>query len=251
MTTETLDQVETEEVIEPEAVVATEGEPEEAEVIEPQHEAITFKTQKELDDFVTKKASSLADSIANKGTATYQKQVEDLKKELAETKSQLEYKQDDDALDKLEKAQTETWSDESQQDVGDFQEAVRKLVQDRRGFRQQVKDWEGKHELATQEARNVNAFTRALKLLLPEDQDEFVPALEELAKKLAGAKTDREADLIYELEEGRLRAKAEAPPKVKRTRPDSNLVTAVGGEDISTLTPREKMDRGLDKLKKK
>ena len=209
---------------------------EKVEVVEP--EPITFKTQEDLDKHIISQATS----IANKSTATYQQQVEELKKEIKATKSQLEDKHEDDALTRLEKAQTKEWEDDAK-DVGEFQSAVRNLIKERREFRQQVEEWEEKHEKATQSVKEVNAFTKALALLLPEDEGGFVSSLTALAEKLAGADTDREADLIYQLEEARLKSKAEVKPK--KTRPDSNIPSASGGKDWSKASAEEKVTEGL------
>jgi len=243
-----LDKLQEKPVIEKEEIEAEVSKVEEEEEVE-EAPAFTFQTQEDLDKHVDEQVKSLATSIANKSTATYQQQLEEIKKENRTLKTQVEDKQEDDALDRLDKAQKEEWGETKE--VGEFQQAVRDLIKERRGFRQQIEEWQGKHEQATESARHVNAFTKALQLLLPEDQEEFIPALNELVTKLAGAETDRELDLIYALEEAKLKARAEAEPKPKRVRPDSNLPTAPGGVDLSKLVGEAAVAEGLKRLAKK
>ena len=245
---EIVEENKTDELEESEATVeAVEGEKEEEGEVKGGKlaEGVSFKTQAELDEYVKVKVEPLAKTIANKSTATYQQQVNDLTKELKDTKLQLEDKKEDDGLDRLEKAQRDEWGET--QDVGEFQQAVTTLLAQRRAFRKEKLDWQDGHEKATQSVREVNAFARALKLLLPEDEGEFVSTLEVLAAKLAAAETDKEADLIYELEEASLRAKADEEPKLKRRRPDTNLPTAPGGVDISKLSGQDLLKKGFKK----
>lgn len=239
MVTETIEETAVEEKIEVET--PQEEFPAETPVVEePAKEEvpISFTNQGELDKHIAQKASSIAD----KSTATYQQKISELHKELKAAKD----KQEDDALAKLGEAQTQEWSGE--QNVGDYQEAVRDLVKRSRVLRDKEEEWDTNHELATESARNVNAFTEALNLLLPEDNAGFVTTLTELANKIAGAETDREKALIVQLEKARLKAEAEAP-KPKRTKPDPNIVSVPGGADLSKLSARELIARGIPKIK--
>jgi len=257
MVTETSEQVTTEQVTTAEVPAietktkeakaeteVTEVEDTETKETEPTEEPITFKTQAELDKHLEKKAQSLANSIADKSTATYQEQIKGLKQQLKEAT----FIKEDDALSRLEKSQSEEWGET--QDVGDFQEAVKKLIKETRSFNQTKENWEEGHQKATQSVREVNAFTDALALLLPEDDAGFISNLTALAEKIAGAQTDREKELLIELEKVKLQALAEAKPeKPKRTKPDSNLGSAPGGTDITKLSARELLLRGFSKEK--
>ena len=209
-------------------------------------EPIVFNSQAELDKAVEKKAQALADSIADRGLKTYQEQIKTLKQQVKEAT----YKKEDDALARLEQAQTDDWGQTEQ--VGDFQEQVKKFVKERREFNSKVDEWEENHQKATQSVREVNAFTDALALLLPEDDAGFISELTTLAEKIAGAQTDREKELLIELEKAKLQALAGAKDeKPRRTKPDTNLPSAPGGRDLSKMSPSEQIQEGFKKLIKK
>ncbi len=110
-------------------------------------------------------------------------------------------------------------------------------------LRKKEREFSEREEKTTTNARQQNAFTKALKLILvKEDADKLFEIVEPLAKKLAEAKTDEEADLLYQVEELKMQMKAEPE---KRTKPDSSLPSAPGGVDWKNLSPDEKIKRGL------
>ena len=216
----------------------------------PKEEAITFKTKAELSAHVQKEAERLANSIANKSTGKYQTEVNDLKAKLKEAERKTTEKQEDDAYAKLDKLQKEEWGETPE--VGDFQEAVKKLRTDVRKFKQEQGDWAERHEIATKGIKEYNALMKGLELYLDQESaEEFLPTLKAFVKKVAEAGTDREADLLYALEQARLKELVEAEEKPKRTKPDSNLPSAPGGKDWGKASAEEKIAQGLQEERKK
>lgn len=237
------------EVKEPESEVVEEPVAKEEEgktEVKPEVKPITFQTQEELDKAIEKKAKTLADSIADKGLKTYQTQIADLKKQLKETT----HKKEDETLSRLLKAQSDEWGETEQ--VGVFQDAVKKFITDRREFDDRVSEWEDNHQKATQSVKEVTAFTEALTLLLPDDDAGFITELTTLAEKIAGAETEKEKALLIELEKARLQRLAEAQNnKPKRTKPDTGLPSAPGGTDLTKLDADTLLKRGFAKELKK
>ena len=229
------------EIEEPEA--SLEAEPEvEAEPEAETEQPISFKTQAELDEYVTKGADSLANTIASKSLVTYQQKIGELQKELRQAKDVRE----DNTFSRLMSSFKEQGEDDQQ--VINFEDAAKDLIKRERAFREQEAEWNEKHEKATQNAREVNAFTEALGILLPEDDSGFVSSLTELTRKIAGAESDREKALIIELEKGKLQAPVVAKPK--RTKPDSNLPSSQG-ETGSSKEPEDVITRALAQERKK
>lgn len=207
---------------------------------------ITFSTQDELDQHVDKKARSLANSIADKSTIKLQTRISELTSELSKVKDAKE----DSAISKLLASLKEQGEDENK--VVDFGNAVKDIVDRERKLRDKETDWNDKHEKATQSARDVNAFTEALSLLLPEDDSGFVSNLSALAKRISSAETEKEKALIIELEKAKLERLVEGTPKEnKKPKPDTHVGTVPGGVDTSKLSPKEKIDEGLKKLREK
>jgi len=206
---------------------------------------ITFATQDELDQHVEKKAHSLANSIADKSNTKYQQKIRDLTAELNKAKDIRE----DSAVDKLLASLKAQGEDEEQ--VIQFDRAIKDVVERERKLRDSETEWQDKHEKATQSARDVNAFTEALSLLLPEDDSGFVSNLTALAEKISGAETAKEKALIIELEKAKLERLIEGTPKEnKKPKPDVHIGTVPGGADLSKLSGRDLLRRGFSKERK-
>ncbi len=220
------------------------------EEVKPEIKPITFKTQQELDKHIQKQVESKATSIAQKTTATYQKQLNDLKQQLKDATTAKQ----ESALAKLVKSFKDNGEDTGQ--VASFEQAVKDLyareseLNDRD---EQIKEREQHYGDVTTSVKQVNAFTEALGLLLPDDEAGFISELTTLAEKIAGASTDREKELLIELEKARLQSLAEADKnKPKRTKPDTNLPSAPGGYDFQKETDADVLlKRGYSKLLKK
>uniref|UniRef100_A0A6M3II62 Scaffolding protein n=1 Tax=viral metagenome TaxID=1070528 RepID=A0A6M3II62_9ZZZZ len=219
------------------------------EVKETEVKPITFKTQDELDKHIQKQVEAKATSIAQKTTSTYQEQIKELKQQV---KDATLIKQEN-ALSKLVKSFKDNGEDSGQ--VADFEQAVKDLITRESELSERddkIKEREQYYEDVTTSVKQVNAFTEALGLLLPDDDAGFISELTALAEKIAGASTDREKELIIELEKARLQQFAEADKnKPKRTKPDTNLPSAPGGRDLSKMSPSEQIQEGFKKLIKK
>ena len=207
---------------------------------------ITFATQEELDQHVEKKARSLANSIADKSSSKYQQKIRELTTELNKVKDGKE----DNAVEKLLASLKSQGEDEEQ--VMHFDRAIREVVDRERKLRDRETEWNDKHEKATQSARDVNAFTEALSLLLPEDDSGFVSNLSALSKRISSAETEKEKALVIELERAKLERLVEGTPKENRKpKPDTHLGTVPGGVDFDKMSPDEKIRYGLAHPKKK
>ena len=222
-----------------EEVEETEGETE---------EVITFKSQTELDEHVKKRIAPEANRIANKSTAPIQTENNSLKSENARLKRDLEYKAEDSKLGKLEAAELEESGDT--EDVRKVQDVRREVIKQGRDIKQREQVVIDKEDSLNKTGLRQDAFEKALKLFLPEDE-EFLSTIESFAKKLEEATTQKEMDLIFSMEESKIKAKAEAEPKPKRKRPDSNLPSAPGGKNTKDMTGSELLEQGFKDLVKK
>jgi len=215
----------------------------------PEVKPITFKTQEEFDKHIQKQVEAKATSIAQKTTSTYQEQIKELKQQVKDITTQRQ----ESSLAKLVKSFKDNGEDSGQ--VADFEQAVKDMwakestLNDRD---EKLKEREQHYDTVTTSVKQVNAFTEALALLLPDDDAGFISELTALAEKIAGAGTDREKELLIELEKARLQSLAEAEKdKPKRTKPDTGLPSASGGRDLSTLSPSEMLVEGFKKATNK
>ncbi len=207
---------------------------------------ITFASEEEFDKAIKDKVKKVAQGMKDKELKSVYTQIETLKTENAKLKDSYSDKQEDSALTRLEKAETEEYGETAE--VKDFQEARREFTGRIRDLRKREREFSEREEKTTTNARQQNAFTKALKLILvKEDADKLFEIVEPLAKKLAEAKTDEEADLLYQVEELKMQMKAEPE---KRTKPDSSLPTATGGANLANLHDIAAVRYGLAHSKK-
>lgn len=232
----------TQETEEP-AEVSNETEPvsEEPEEVKP----ITFTTQAELDEYIKKAATPLAQSMKDKELKSAWDEVQALKKESASLKRQMEYKADDSKLAKQEALELAQLGDT--EEVKELQDVRRDVIKIGRENKIREKELADKEEHLTSVELKQNAFEKALKLFLPEDKG-FITEIEAFTNRLQEATTQREMDLIYSMEEARIKAKAEAP-KPKRPKPDLNTPSAPSGTFAGT--PAELIADGLKREKLK
>ncbi len=225
----------------------TEGEkPSTDEEITPSPELITFKNKVELEKHIQTQVKAESNRIANKSTASLQSANDELRQQLKSLQSKLEDKQEDSKLSKLEKAELEESGDTPE--VRDTQEVRREIVKLGRVNRDKAKELEGTASKLQEVERQQDAFAKALKFFLPEDNEEFLSNVDTFAKKLASAETQKERDLIIELEEAKRHVEVE--PKVSKPKPDSSLPTASGGMDASKLHGGEAVRYALTHPKK-
>ncbi len=190
---------------------------------------ISFKTQEELDNFIKEKVTPIAQGMKDRELKTVYDELNKLKKERGLFEEKLLEKEEDTKLSKLEKSELTEYGETTE--VKDFQEARREIIDRGRKLRLKEKQIAEREEQTTTNARDQNAFVRALKLfLVEEDAKNLFSVVEPLAKKMAGAKTEEEAELIYQLEELKLQMKAE--PKTRKPKPDSSLPSASGGATV-------------------
>lgn len=187
-------------------------------------------TEEEKLEQLQKRIGAEANRIANKSTAALQSQNVEFQKTIAQLNREASYREEDSKLSQLEKAQKNEWSEAPTHQVGTFQEAVRETRQREREIQRRETDTEAKESELLAIGRRQDAFEKALRLFLPENE-EFISDIEAFVEKLKAADTQKEMDLIFEAEESRIRAEAEAKqkPKLPRTTPDSNLASAPGG----------------------
>ncbi len=235
MVTETEQKVETEEQ---EASKETEPVSEEQEV----EQVITFKTQGELDEHVTEKAKPIAQGMKDKELKPVYDELRQTKADNVALKLQVEGRDDDSRLSRLEQAETKEWG--STADVREIQDVRREVVKqgrEQKSKEKELTDMASKLDLI---GRQQDAFEKALKLFLPENV-EFISEIEDFAKELSEAESQKEMDLLYERREAKVKTKSEASQKPKRTRPDGGLPTASGGKDWSKASASDKVEEGL------
>lgn len=239
---ETEEQVETPVSQENESVSqdTTEGETDESKDKESVEEVITFKNKVELAEHI----KSEANSIANKSTAPLQSDNDKLKTENTKLLRQLEYKAEDTKLSKLEAAElAELPNTEDVRQVQDVRSSVIKKGREQAEKEQELTLLE---ERLTATGLRQSAFEKALQLFLPKEKD-FISQIEGFATKLQEAKTEREMELIFDMEESKIKTKAESS-KTKRPPPDKNPVTSPGSKNESGKSPREMIEAGLKKI---
>ena len=233
---------ETEAVSEETEVVEQEGEPE---------EVITFKTKAELESHIEKvsseKVKAESNRIANQSTAPIQSENDKLKAKIAGLERAVVHRSEDTELNKLEAQEREEYSTEDNAKVQSFQETRHKVIELGRTNQSRAA------ELAETETRLMkgglrqDAFEKALSLFLPEDK-EFLSSIEAFAEKFMKADTQKEMDLIFSMEEAKIKAKAEAP-KAKRPVPDKTVASVPGSGESSKKSARDRIEDGLKKMK--
>ena len=221
--------------------VSEEKETEEKETEEVE-QVITFKTQEELDAHVNEKAKPLAQGMKDKELKPVYDELRQIKADNVALKLQVEGRDDDSHLSRLEQAETKEWGSTAEvREIQDVRRDVVKQGREQKSKEQELKDTASKLDLI---GRQQDAFEKALKLFLPENV-EFISEIEDFASELSKAESQNEMDLLYERRETKMKAKAEAPSKPKRTRPDGSIPSAAGGKDWSKASASEKVQEGL------
>ena len=236
----------TEEIQEPEESETSK----ETETVSEEEEVITFKTQDELNKFITEKATPIAQGMKDRELKSVYDELQQYKKEKETLQLQLTDKQENTKLSKLEQAELAEYGETNE--VKDFQEARRETIIIGRANRDKAKEIEDRASRLNEAERQNSAQLKALKLFLPEDE-EFLSKIDTFAKKLAEADTVKEMDLLIRLEELALKGTVqpkEEKVKTKRTRPDSNLST-ITSPGASTLKGEAAIKEGLRRERSK
>ncbi len=215
-----------------------ETEPVSTEETSEEEKPITFKSQVELD----KKVKSLAQGMKDKELKTVYEQLRKAQGEKDALERKFIDRTEDSKLSKLEAAELAENGDTSE--VRTLQEVRREVIAQGRAHRDKEAKLNVKEAQLLEVGLRQNAFEKALKLFLPENKD-FLSEINAFAQKLQEAKTEKEMELTYELEEEKRKAQAEEPEK--RHKPDSGVPVTSGGVDKSKLSGRELIERGLKK----
>lgn len=211
---------------------------------------ITFESQEALDKATQAKAESLANSIANKSTATMQKTLDALTKENTRLKSRAEDREDDKLLANLEKAESAAWEAPTEE-VKAIHEVRGKAIDLYRNNRDRAVELDEREtDLKTNE-RQLSASMKALIYLLPDDS-EFRSEFDNLKGEMAKCGTEREEDLLIQVKDAERQRKAEAEGrKVKRKPADSSLHSGPGGFTSSKTDPGATIREGFRRLSRK
>jgi hypothetical protein len=219
-----------------------------SEAVTEDQEVITFTTQAELDKYIQDKATPIAQGLKDKEMKTYYDSLSEARNEAKSLKAQLEDKAEDSLLDTLEKSQAENWGDN--QETRNFQEAVRQERARERKVRQRESDAEVLAAKQEEVSRHQSALQKALKLFLPENPD-FISDVESFAEKLSQAETEREMELIFQVEEAKVKARAEGASQAQRVKPDGGVPSAPGGQKTESQIIKEYADNPKDRDAKK
>ncbi len=202
-------------------------------------EVITFKSQAELEEHTQKRIEAESNRIANLSTAPIQSENDKLKKTNTSLERRLTDRDEDNQLSRLAKAEGEEWGNTPEvREIHDVRVEVVKQGRLNRDKEIELTDTAERLDII---GRQQDAFEKALKLFLPEDT-EFLSIIENFAAKLSKAESQKEMDLLYELEEKQIKAKA--PTKPNRPKPDSSQPSALGGS-LKDESPEARVTRGL------
>jgi len=209
------------------------------------------KTKAEYDLAIEKATNSKAQALKDKESVPLQSKLSELTKKNKELEKALTRKTDDALLNVLEKDTQDGTLDDDAPRIKDFTK-LKTLIGRIRTLEDSEEALKSKTEGVDTIERTQQAREMALNHLLAGQDEDVKKQVDSLVKELMECRTPREMELTL-LVKGQKSSTTKEPPKEKKpglTRTDSGRHTAPGGADIDTLSPREKIEAGIELAKK-